>query len=73
MGRPAIDPDRPNNVALATKLPPADASWLTQIAEARKITRSEVIRRIVQERIRREQEPPDDGGGQSTTPDNDPG
>jgi hypothetical protein len=64
--RPALDPDRPNNVALATKLPPADASWLTQIAEAAGITRSELIRKIVQERIRREQEPPD--GGQ--TPDN---
>jgi hypothetical protein len=61
MARPAADPNQPNNTALATKVPPADASWLTQIAEAAGISRSEVVRMIIQERRRRDTEPPDGG------------
>jgi hypothetical protein len=58
---------------LATKVPDEDATFLAGLARSAGITKSELVRRIITERIRREQGPPDDGGGQSTTPDNDPG
>jgi hypothetical protein len=61
MGRPAADPDQPNNTALATKVPPEAASWLTQIAASAGVSKSEVIRRIIQERRRRDTEPPSGG------------
>jgi hypothetical protein len=40
------------------KMPAADNSWLIQIAEAAGISKSELVRRIIQERGRREQPPP---------------
>jgi hypothetical protein len=40
------------------KMPAADNSWLIQIAEAAGISKSELVRRIIQERRRREQPPP---------------
>jgi hypothetical protein len=58
MARPALDPDRPNNTAVASKLPPADASWLAELATAAGITKSELIRRIIAERRRRDTAPP---------------
>jgi len=64
--RPAVDPDRPNNTVLATKVPDEDATFLAYLAEAAGITKSELVRRIVQERLKREQAPPS-GGEPPTT------
>jgi hypothetical protein len=46
---------------VATKVAPADASYLAELAEAAGISKSELVRRIVQERLRRERTPPDGG------------
>lgn len=48
------------------KMPAADATWLAELARSAKISKSELIRRIIAERRRREQGLPE--GGQ--TPDN---
>jgi hypothetical protein len=61
MARPALDPNRPNIARLTTKLPPADATYLAELAEAAGITKSVLFRRIIQERLRREQMLPDGG------------
>jgi hypothetical protein len=65
MARPAVDPDRPNIARLTTKVPDADADYLAELARSAGITKSELFRRILQERLKREKGPPD--GGQPPT------
>lgn len=44
------------------KMPQADASYLAELASQAGISKSELIRRIIAERLKRETGPPDDGG-----------
>lgn len=45
------------------KMPQADATWLAELARSAKISKSELLRRIIAERRRREEQPPPDDGG----------
>ncbi len=66
MSRPPLTPgELADNVSV--KMSADDHSWLAQIAKARGISKSEVVRRIIAERRRRELEreeqgPPGEGG-----------
>jgi len=56
----AQQPLTPGEVAefVGFRMPAADASWLAELATAAGVTKSELVRRIIQERLRREQQPP---------------
>jgi hypothetical protein len=58
MARPAQDPDRPNNTAVATKVPPAAAERVIELASSAGLTRSEWVRQAVLDALERDAVPP---------------
>lgn len=62
MAQAPLDPRGGESPLIHARVLREDATYLAELARGAGITKSELVRRIIQERLKREQGPPDEGG-----------